>query len=221
MGPSFWNTQRKLGMVEIGRAGFWARVLDPKKAAAWNVVSWEGWLTRLSGPLLRTPRVKPGGWIIRPYAPQDLPACLEIVQKCHAKLDFAVVWTEERLARHLEGGGVGQCLVAEQDGQAAGLISFHCLPFLGRTEEIVGILDIVAIGELPRREQVRLLNAALAEMQSQQAVLALKLRIGDYPAGAFLTAGFVPRLTDSYILVNWAEEVKSLPAPRALHLLWR
>jgi hypothetical protein len=221
LGPAFWKSQRKQGTVEIGRAGFWARVLDAGRAAAWNVARWEGLLTRLSGPFLRRPGVRADGLEIRPFVAADAGACLELVNSSHSNVDFGIVWDQNALERHLDGGGVGQCLVTVKDGIPAGLVSFHCLPFLGRTEEIVGVVDIIAVGSLQAREQRRLINAALSAMQEQGAALALKLRIGDHPMLPMAACGFVPRLTDSYILVTWADEPQTLPPVHRLHLLWR
>jgi len=112
-------------------------------------------------------------------------------------------------------------LVAERNGTPVGFVNWHTLPFLGRTEERVAVIDLIALGELGRLEQRQMLNAALAAMQDEGAALALKLRIGDYAVWPLVATGFVPRLADSYIMVTWAGDPEPVPEPSRLHLLWR
>ena len=107
------------------------------------------------------------------------------------------------------------------DGRVCGLVNWHSLPFLGRTEETVSVIDLVAISGLTRTEQHRLLSAALFRMKAEGAALALKVRIGDHDWIPFLTSGFVPRLPDSYVLATWGGEPETFPKIPRMHLLWR
>ncbi|MFV0445899.1 MAG: GNAT family N-acetyltransferase [Planctomycetaceae bacterium] len=221
MGPAFWASQRELGTVPAGQIGFWARVLHAGRAAAWNVVGWESWLTRGFGWMALPPWESAGSLTLRDFRPDDLPVCLELVQRETANCDLAIAWEPQQLSRQLAGGGVGQTLVAESNGQVRGFVNWHCLPFLGRTEEIVAVVDLVVLSGLGAIEQHRLLNSALYRMKTSGAALALKLRIGDYVARPLVTCGFVPRWPDSTVLATWGGEPRPWPALRRMHLLWR
>lgn len=221
LGPSFWQSQRELGTTFFERVGFWARVLDATRAARFNVSRAEGLLTTTFGRLVLPPTESPGDLTIREYLTADLPACERLAADATADCDLALVWNQETLGRQLSGHGVGRTLVAEQGGQVVGFVNWHCLPFLGRTEEIVAVVDLIVMPRMSRIRQHRLLSAALKRMQSEGAVLALKLRIGDYERTPLLTTGWVPRWPDSYVLATWGAEPESLPEMTRMHLLWR
>jgi hypothetical protein len=61
----------------------------------------------------------------------------------------------------------------------------------------------------------------LLAMKQHGAAAALKLRLGDYPRSLFLNVGWLPRLSDSHVLVTWAGEPQSLPSLGPIHVLWR
>jgi GNAT superfamily N-acetyltransferase len=221
LGPSFWQSQRELGTVFLNRVGFWARVLDNRKAIAWNLVGWERWLTQGFGWMVLAPRERSASLRFREYRADDLTACRQLVDRSTAGCELALVWDDASLQRQLSGGGVAQTLLAEKQGQVCGLVNWHCLPFLGRTEERLAVIDLVAWGELGLREQHQLMNAALLRMQNSGAALALKLRIGDHAWAPFVTTGFVPRWPDSYVLATWGQDPPDWPSLRRMHLLWR
>lgn len=202
------------------KLGFWARVLDTPRAAAWNVSPLESALTRVGGPFTPHPPAKlaPG---VRPFAEADLPACAAVLSRRAERMPLSVEWTERDLRHHLLGSLLSQTFVAETEGQVRGLVNFHILPFLGRTEEPVGIFDIIATDELSAGERAGLVNAALHRMREQGAILALKLRCGDAPWGTMLRTHFVPRLPDSHLVLQWVDAPQALPPGAAMHLLWR
>ncbi len=221
LGPQFWESQRALGTTFLGRVGFWARVLNATRAAAWNVSKMEGLLTGSFGRLALRPAERPGPLTFRWYQPGDLAACARLTSGITAACDLALIWDDPDLDRQLSGGGVGRTLIAEQAGRVIGFVNWHSLPFLGRTEDIVAVVDVIATSGMSTGQQRRLLNAALARMMEEGAVLALKLRIGDYDRIPLATAGFVPRLPDSYILATWGGEPESFTRLSRMHLLWR
>ena len=221
LGPAFWQSQRELGTTFLQRVGFWARVLDPGKAAAWNVVGWERWLTSTFGRLTLPPRERSGSLTFRPYSAADLPACRAVLERSTAQCELAIDWDDASLARHLSGGGVAQTLIAERSGSVVGFVNWHCLPFLGRNEERVAVIDLIALAGLGLGDQHRVLNAALSRMRADGAALALKLRIGDYDRLPLVTTGFVPRWPDSYVLATWGGRARAVASPRRMHLLWR
>lgn len=221
LGPSFWQSQRELGTTFFNRVGFWARVLNATRAARFNLSRWEALLTNTLSRLVLPPLERPGHLVLRDYRSSDLADCERVVAAATGDCQLSLIWDATALDRQLSGGGVGQTLAAERDGRVAGLVNWHCLPFLGRTEDVVAVVDVLAMSELTLVEQHRLLWAALSRMQQAGAVLALKLRIGDYERTPLLTTGWVPRWPDSYVLATWGAEPEPFPELTRMHLLWR
>ncbi len=114
----------------LRRVGFWARVLDPSRAARWNISRFDRWLTRLGGLLQPAPRVRQATVTIRPYTPADLPGCLELVSRQLRVKELAIHWELQTLGRLL-GGGFGQCLVAVRDDQSPGISGLSCVAVCG------------------------------------------------------------------------------------------
>ncbi|MEZ6127864.1 MAG: GNAT family N-acetyltransferase [Planctomycetaceae bacterium] len=221
-GPGFWKKLRGISSTIPCRVGFWVRVLDSKRAAAWNVNRWEGWLARIGRPLL--PRLtvrKPSGVAIRPVQQDDVPRCMELAEQGTRHCDLRLIWDEDRLARQLGLSGFGKALVAEEGGEVRGCIGWHVLPIAGRTVELVGVLDLVFVSELSAVGRTELLNSVLIQMQAEGAIMALKLRSGDYPNRLFLRLGWFCKAADSDVIITWAESPQPLPKLRRLHVLWR
>jgi hypothetical protein len=202
------------------KLGFWARVLNAPRAARWNVAPFEAFLTRIGGPFTPDPKA-PKTDAIRPYRPDDLPACVAHLARTTAKLPLTIDWTPEDLAHQLAGSSLAQTWVYADGAEVRGLVNFHILPFLARTEEAVGVIDILSVDELSAANAARLTNAALKQMQDQGAILALKLRCGDCPWGTMLRTHFVPRLPDSWLVLQWIQAPQSIASNSNLHLLWR
>ncbi|MEZ6060628.1 MAG: GNAT family N-acetyltransferase [Planctomycetaceae bacterium] len=223
LGPRFWKRQRDRSATSfVGRAGFWVRVLDARRAAAWNVNLPESRLTSLAGPFLRLSRPRNrSGIIIRPAQHSDVPRCLELADVATRNCQLRLVRDADALERHLGLAGFSQALVAEERGQVRGCIAYHCIPIAGRTVERVGILDLVFLSELSKAGRTELLKSVLWRLRDEGAVLALKLRTGDYPAGTFLSRGWFCKPADSDVIVNWAQESEKIPRLRRMHVLWR
>lgn len=220
-GNPFWKSKSRQGSQQrLKKLGFWARLLDPRRAAQWNYNRVEAWLTRLGAPLVFAPKATqfPG---IRSYQSSDLPACLELVREMSFATDLGIVWNADNLGRHLEGRGVGRCMVYELDGRVQGLCAYHVLPVLGRTAEPVGIIDIIATGQLTSRHGAALLNHCLHDMRASGAILATKLRSGDVPWKLLVRCGFVPAPADHFLCMNWVDASREFPRIRSTHLLWR
>ncbi len=221
LGPAFWSSQRKKGTTFLKKVGFWARVLRVWPAAQWSVSPFDRALIGGLGWLQLPPMYNLSKLTIRPFDPRDLSDCSRVIRDSHEALDFALIWDDSHLERQLEGRGVGKTLVAEVDGTVQGLVNYHCLPFLGRTEETVAVIDIIAASPLSWINQHRLICAALLQMKEEGAILALKLRICDYDTRPFWTTGFIPRLADSHVMLTWGDEPQPVPAIQRMHLLWR
>ncbi len=221
LAPSFWKKQRELGTTILRRAGFWVRVLDADRAAGWNPKRGEALMTRLLRKTVWSPRVGAGSLTIRPFAPGDLDDCVALAQESADSTDLALAWQPKNLLRHLHGGGVGRSLVAADGERIRGFVSYHCLPFLGKTIEPVGVIDLLVLDRLKGSEQNRLLNVMLDDMKGQGAILALRIRLGDVAVRPLIRAGFVPRPADSLVVISWAGEPRPVTRTRHFHLLWR
>ncbi len=222
LGLKFWKTTANRESTMSRKVGFWVYLLNARRAAAWNVKRMEGVLARVSAPFLRMPRErKHGNVVIRDAVPGDVPLCLDLVDRQTRNCDCRLIWDADRLGRMLGLQGFSQGLVAEEQGSVKGFVAYHVLPIEGRTVEPVGILDLVVVGELSARARRVLLNAVLVRLREAGAILALKLRSGDYPASTFLQWGWAPMPADSQLIFTWADSPEPLPRIRKLHLLWR
>ncbi|MCA9080586.1 MAG: GNAT family N-acetyltransferase [Planctomycetaceae bacterium] len=222
LGPKFWKKTLGESSEFVGKIGFWARVLDPARAAAWNLNRMESRLTAFSAPVLTSPRLRhPRGVCIRPVVAADLPRCLELAERSTSHADLRLLWDEESLGRQLGLQGYAEGLVAEEEGEVQGCIGFHAVPIQGNTVQPVGILDLVFVSELSARARNELVNSALLRLKEVGAVVALKLRGGDYPWNTFLNWGWVWKPVDSHVIVTWADNVQRRSAVRSSHLLWR
>lgn len=219
-GPKFWQSGKIPNLQIISNVGFWTRVLDAPRAAVWNVNRLEAGLTRLAAPITFEPRVRAVPNLrIRPFQPADLSRCLELAALATQGCELKIAWDADRLGRQLQG--FGQCLVAEVQGVVQGCIGFHVLPIYGRTLEPVGIIDLVFVSELSAAGRTELLNSVLLHLRQTGAVVALKLRSGDYPTANFLRWGWFWRPPDSLVSLHWSTETQQLPKIKRFHLLWR
>ncbi|HVJ86013.1 MAG TPA: hypothetical protein VM452_10245 [Caulifigura sp.] len=205
------------GQWDSRRVGFWVRILSPKRASKWYLQPSQRWITLLGAPFTLNPRAAKEGSGIRPWRPEDASACVSLLRA--RKLECTIDWDEESLARHCSG--FGRCLVMEVDGVIRGMVTWHVLTFVGAVEEPVGILDIVATEGLPKSSRRAILNAALAEMKRDGAVLALKLRTGDSSTLNMVQAGFIPWFTDSYETLHSVGSPLTPVLDRPHHVLWR
>ncbi len=221
IGPGFWQKKQPPGRSIGPNVGFWARVLDPPRAVEWNVSGLERFLTRMVAPLVPTPQsgTDTESARIRHFKPEDAAACADIAKRTSTNCELRLKWTPELLQAYLQG--FGDCLVLEESGQLAGFIGYHSLIFSGRTDAPVGVIDLVCVTDLSYANRARLLNSVLVELKDGGAVVALKLRTGDYPPGLFLKRGWAPRLADSHMLFSWSGEPREVASIRRCHVLWR
>ncbi len=203
------------------RIGFWARPLDCDRLRSWNINRVESALTRITAPVLPKLAASDYSGALRNFHAGDIGDCVALMQRETQRHALAILWDEKSLRHQLAGSPVTQTLVAETNGSAGGFINYHILPFQGRTREPVGVIDIVAIRELSPARQQALLLAALRQMRDQGAILALKLRCGDVSPRAMLRAGFIPRLPDSHVVLQWTNVARAIPRRGTLHVLWR
>ncbi len=202
------------------RVGFWVRALDMRRLRAWNVDSTEAFLSGLLAPFVREIKSGTGCRPAEHFDTNELTDCLQLLRQQTQNHALAIDWDTQSL-RHQLCGGAGQTVVAELAGKVKGFINFHILPFQGRTREPIAIIDIMSLNQLPSRLQRSLLRTTLATMRQQGAILAMKLRSGDEPTSSLLLSGFIPRLPDSSLVLQWTEAVHHLDKRKSVHLLWR
>jgi GNAT superfamily N-acetyltransferase len=220
--PKFWLRTQTATTATIRKVGFWVRVLDPPRAAEWNPSPFQQWVTRLTAPFCGVPRIQARpGLVIRPAEQRDLPGCLKLAGQATEHCRLRLVWDDDSLGRQLGFHGFSHALVAEEDGELRGCITFYLLPLVGRAEATFGFMDLVLVSALSSAARIELLNSVLLFMKQMGAVTALKLRVGDYPRNLFMRLGWIPRPSDSHMLVTWAGEPQLLPRLRQLHVLWR
>ena len=220
--PKFWLRSQITTTATIRKAGFWVWVLDPPQVCNWNLSSIQRWVTRLTAPFSGIPRIQSRpNLVIRPAEPRDLPRCLTLADQSIKHCRLKLVWDTESLSRQLGLHGFNHALVAEEDGELRGCITFYLLPMFGRRQAMFGFMDLVLVSGLSGSARIELLNSALSLMKQHGAIAVLKLRTGDYPRSLFRGLGWMPRPADSYILVTWAGEPQSLPPLGRIHVLWR
>ncbi|QDT52606.1 hypothetical protein Pan44_06180 [Caulifigura coniformis] len=215
-GPT--REQLDSGGWESRRSGFWVRILSTVRASRWYLNRWQRRLTIVGAPFTRSPRAARDRDGIRPWEPRDVGASVSVLE-ARRRLASSIAWDEKSLSKHCSG--FGRCLVAEVDGVVRGLVTWHVLQFVGATEEPVAIFDIIATEGLPDATQRALLDAALHEIKSQGAVLALKLRTGDVRALAMIRTGFIPWFSDSFETVHSVSGTLSPMLDHPHHVLWR
>lgn len=220
LGPKFWKTYPKETLVPRS-LGFWARVLDYPAVARWELSRLEGWGARMLGWWQRGA----GRWApeanVRDYREEDLPACLELAHALLDRVDVGIIWERERLRHQLSYQGFPRTLVYEQEGRAAGFVNYHLLEFLGHGTIRVGMVDLVALGELDPAAQRALLRTMLRRMADAGAALALVLRTPCFAWRPLWATGFIPRPADQAILLTrMLPEFDPGPA-RRFHVIWR
>ncbi len=134
---------------------------------------------------------------------------------------MSVRWDEDSLERQLCGHPITQTVVGTVNGKAKGFVNFLLLPFQARTRELVAVVDLICVDQLPSRQQVDLLKSSLWLMREQGAILALKLRCGDTRAVSMIASGFIPRPKTSSLVLQWISEATVIPKRGPIHLLWR
>jgi len=215
-------TQTQTGQKSfLRRVGFWSRVLDPVRMWKWDQKRAEGLMALASYPVAGIPQPNARKHRIRSAQPEDLSACLQILDRQTAGMSLAIDWTETTLKRQLFGGSMSHTYVYENQGEVRGLVNFHLLNFQGLTCEPIAIVDIAALDELPHSARVALMNVALKEMRQGGAILALKLNTQDVPMGTMAQTRWTPTRADSFLVLQWLQQQTPVQSHYPMHLLWR
>lgn len=220
MGPKFWKTFPKETIVPRS-LGFWVRVLNHRKVADWELSRLEGWGARTLGWW----QPGPGRWRpdprVRDYEERDFASCLELAHGVLDQVEAGIIWEPERLKHQLSHRGYPRTLVFESDGEVGGFVNYHVLEYLGSGTIRVGLIDLLAPGEMSPAEVRALLRTALVGMSECGVDLAMILRTPCHPAGPLLATGFIPRLADQAILLTRMSEEFDPGKARRFHLYWR
>ena len=220
MGKQFWLKQ-PAGVVPVRRVGHWVRAFDHRAVAQWELWRFERWGSRILSVVQRpiTPPRDTSG--VRHYRPEDLPACLELVQQAGQLADIAYVWDAINLDRQLHYRDLARTIVIEHNGRIAGLVNYCRFDVLGRTTMATALIDLVAFGTLPQAERRRLLRAAMAQMVEEGLQAAILLRGSWYAWRTLAGAGFFPMPREYYYTGVKMQQDVPLERVRRLHVLWR
>lgn len=225
MGPRFWKRSvSQAQTLKLREMKLWARVLDPRQVANWSNKSWERLLLkslptavcRVSTPSSQTE--------VRPFRPEDMPTCQELINSQARRADLAMLWTEERLRSHLAYEDLAHTLVVERQGRVVGFLNYHLLGLNLHGQIQSAIVDMLACQELTGREIRDLVNTALAKMRDEQGVaLVLMREFAHQPRSALLSCRFLPQFSDSALILTGVteESVKLLSRCRNVHVMWR
>lgn len=220
LGPRFWKSF-PANTVDLGKVGFWARVLDHRTVARWDLARRDRWGARLLGclqPWQPRPRDRDG---VRAYRAADLPDCLRLAHGLLDRVDMGYVWDEARLAHQLQYRDTPRTLVFEKQGRIEGLVNYYCLDFLGRFRLPAAMIDLAAFGDATAAERRKLVFAALEDMAAAGVKLALMLRLPCYESWTLWRTGFVPLPADFRLLCVRMDTTFPLDGARRMHLHWR
>lgn len=224
IGPRFWLNEKK-NLENTGQSlgpnlGFWARALDARRVARWSVDATERLLARIGRPFVPAPTVKlNANAVVRPFQEADLSQCVELANDATRHCDLRLLWNSTTLKRQLEG--FGKCLVSVQNDSVRGFTAYHSLVFSGQCDERVGVIDMVCVSRMDRSSAAALLDSVLTDLQRVGAIVALKLRCGDYPSFLFRRWGWFPVAAHSRTLFSWTGKRLDHSPIRRSHLLWR
>ena len=107
------------------------------------------------------------------------------------------------------------------EGHVSGLVNYHPIDMQSKEVVRAAVIDLIAFGDVPPSEKVRLVRAVLREMASEGIKLVLLLALPGLPRRALLLSGFVPRPRQNDLLCVRMDEDFDVGKPRRAHVLWR
>ncbi|MBZ4395581.1 GNAT family N-acetyltransferase [Myxococcus sp. AS-1-15] len=191
VGERFWKRVR--GTRAFGSLGLWLHVFDPAAVARWAASFPERAFFSLASRLPRRRPVDLDTHGIRPYRPEDLPACMALVEQSMEHVSLGYGYTAERLAHQLQYRDVPRTLVLERHGAVRGLINSYLFQMNARDTLTIALVDLLALdASVPREERKRFLRVAMRDMATRGAHCAAMVRSPCVPAGLMLGSGWVP-----------------------------
>jgi GNAT superfamily N-acetyltransferase len=149
----------------------------------------------------RTPRPGPG-FVLRPYAPVDLPDCHALLDRYKESAELALSWDWADLAVELDWPDVSRTLVWEKDGRVRAMINFILHDHIGKTVERWAWINHVAFPDLSPAEKADFVRAYLAAIKEAGCVGTVDWTHRGYPARPFWRARFFP-YPRAVNLVSW------------------
>ncbi len=221
---AFWTGLRK-AMPELtsnlGRIGYWVRILDASAVARWSKSSFERYGTRALGLVQGVPKPRHGRQAIRPYCPEDLPDCLRLTRNVLNKVDLGYSWTSAQLGHQLHYKDVARTIVAENNGSVGGFVNYYLLDCWANGLLRVAMIDLLTLDDLESAAATTLLTMTLAQMAAEGAQLVLLLRLRPWPWRPLLAAGFVPLPTDHSVVCVHMDPSFSSRGIRHLYIHYR
>jgi len=178
-----------------------ARVLDLERiCSSENLKKWETAALKTLR-MHRPPRTK-AGIRLREYQPDDLDACLGLLNRYQETADLALVWEREKLGIELNYPDVSQTLVFEREGELKGMINFIYHDHLGKTKERWAWINHVAYPELSKRERYGFVQAFLQYAREKDCIGVIEWTRKYYPMGPLYRSRFFPYFR-AVNLVSW------------------
>ncbi|EEW25835.1 GNAT family N-acetyltransferase [Rhodobacter ferrooxidans] len=201
-GPRFW--QGKVAAARRPGLRPWVRALDAGVLRR-SVGAVSERLAAALAAALRLDRCGAVAAAVRPCRVGDLAACGALLRAADAEAAFRYDWSDDHLARQLQGGGFPTTLVFD-DGGLQGFASFHRVGFRGRQEFSAGLIDHLVTRPGAKGVGSALLGAALAAMQQQGLALAVCTDAAGVSPALLLRHGFAP-MPERYDLLFIGAEV--------------
>jgi len=176
-----------------------ARILDLKRVeASEGLRAWEKAAIKLIGGDREPKEYDPA--VVREYRPEDLTACLALLNAYPDRIQLARVWEPDELAWELDFADVAKTLVYEREGRVAGLINFILHDHLGKTKERWAWINHVAYPDLSPGERYRFVQAFLHVVRDLGGIGVIEWTKHYYPLGPLFRSHFFPyfRAVDMY-----------------------
>ena len=168
-----------------------ARILDlPRVFASEDLKRWERTAVRLLG-VHRGQKVSPEV-PIREYRPEDIDACLTLLDRHRKEAGLALVWEKDELAWELDFTDVSKTIVYEKDGEIGGLINFLYHEHHGKKIERWAWITHVSLQDLSGRERIAFIKAFLAWVREAGCVGVTEWTRGYYSMKPLYRARFFP-----------------------------
>ena len=220
LGRKFWLKAPK-GTTKVRKLGVWARPLDHAAVRQFETYRIDAFGTSLMSLFQGPPREPADMAGIRPYRAGDLDDCAALIRRRSDGADLGYLWSPSEIGRFLNYEDLAKTLVLEQGGRITGLVNYFRLGFLGRCPIDVGILDLVAFGDLPAKERTRLLRATLHRMADEGLKAAMLLRGSWDSWRTLLAAGFFPMPPEYFYVGTKMSPEVHVENVRRVHAVWR
>ncbi len=222
LGPRFWRSGRT-NTNFVRRMYLWARVLNAKAVSRWTNKLSEKFALSLLPQFVYGIGKADRNVSVRDYEPDDLPACLDLINKQAKKTDLAVLWSEGRLKKQLSYPDLAETLIVEQQGNVIGFLNFHLLGLFLHGRITSAVIDLFACENLNNKQAYALLAESLRKMKSLNVDLVLMREFAAQPKIALLKSRFIPQIPDSYLMINGAHghSFPELTKNRKMQILWR